>query len=90
MKAPDTLLLQEIVSLLYYILMKMPDPVSPVSVPTTITNRWLDNQELMQSLHVSESTLQRWRQEGRLPFAKIKGKIWYLESEVDLMIKGAI
>lgn len=49
---------------------------------------WLDNQDLMQMLHVSARTLQRWRDEKIIPFTKIKGKIWYKKEEVDELLRS--
>ena len=78
--------LKEIVNLLYHILIKMPHPNDLIPKPLPPETHWLDNQDLMQLLHVSDRTLQRWRDEGKLPFSKIKGKIWYLESDVKAMV----
>lgn len=80
-------LLQEVVNLLYHILIKMPHPADMVPKPLAPKNKWLDNQDVMLLLHVSDSTLLRWRNTGRLPFSKIKGKIWYLESDINMMLK---
>ena len=82
--------LQEIINLLYYILAKMPHLVSQVTTSALVIDIWLDNQDVMQRLHISSSTLQRWRKEGLIPYFKIKGKIWYSESSMNKMIKGAL
>lgn len=78
--------LQEIVNLLYHILVKIPHPSELIPKPLPPQKRWLDNQDVMQMLHVSSSTLQRWRDINQLPYSKIKGKIWYLESDIHEMI----
>lgn len=44
--------------------------------------RLLDNQDLYQMLHSSERSLQRYRTDGLLKFSKIRGKIYYRESDV--------
>ena len=90
MKEIPTQYLQEIVNLLYHILIKMPHPSDLVPKPLPQQFRWLDNQDLMLLLHVSDRTLQRWRTESKLPFSKIKGKIWYLESDVNEMVKEGL
>ncbi len=84
---PTPQYLQEIVNLLYHILMKMPHPADLIPKPLPPETHWLDNQDLMQLLHVSDRTLQRWRAESKLPFSKINGKIWYLENDVNQMLK---
>ena len=43
---------------------------------------WLDNQDVMQKLNISASTLKRRRQEGVLPCTRIKGKYFYKESDI--------
>lgn len=47
----------------------------------------LDNADLMQKLHVSARTLQRYRNSGKLPFKKINGKIFYYESDIHKFIE---
>lgn len=86
MQEKDTLILKEIANLLYHILVKMPHPSELIPKPLAPEKVWLDNADLMQKLHVSANTLQRWRNEGKLPFSKIKGKIWYLESDLNDML----
>ena len=38
---------------------------------------WKDKQEILQAFDVSERTLQRWREEGRIRMLYFKGKFWY-------------
>jgi predicted site-specific integrase-resolvase len=59
-----------------------------ISSTAAIIERWLDKQDLLQMLHISSRTLQKWRSLGLLPFYKITGKIWYKESEVMLMLSN--
>jgi len=43
---------------------------------------WIDKQEIMMRLHISNRTLQTWRSKGILPFARIRKKIYYRESDL--------
>jgi hypothetical protein len=43
---------------------------------------WIDKQEIMMRLHISNRTLQTWRSKGILPFARIGKKIFYKESDL--------
>jgi hypothetical protein len=43
---------------------------------------WLDNQDVMQKLKISESTLRRRRLEGTIRSTRIKGKYYYKESDI--------
>lgn len=44
--------------------------------------KYLTNKDVCQMLHVSKRTVQDWRDTGKIPFIRIKGKILYRESEV--------
>lgn len=49
--------------------------------------RILDNQDMCFLLKVSNRTLQRYRDDGSLPFFKVKSKIYYRASEIRAFIK---
>lgn len=49
--------------------------------------RLLDNQDLYQMLHSSERSLQRYRTDGLLKFCKLRGKVYYKESDVADFVK---
>lgn len=44
--------------------------------------KYQTNKNVCQMLHISPRTLQDWRDTGKIPFIRIKGKILYRESEV--------
>lgn len=44
--------------------------------------KYLTNQEVCQLLRISSRTLQNWRDTGKIPFIRLKGKILYRESRV--------
>ncbi|GHT06745.1 DNA-binding protein [Bacteroidia bacterium] len=44
--------------------------------------KYLTNKDVCRMLHISSRTLQDWRDTGKIPFIRIKGKILYQESEV--------
>ena len=43
---------------------------------------WLDNQDVMQALHISPRTLQTLRSNGTLPFSRIGNKIYYRKQDI--------
>ena len=47
----------------------------------------LDNQDLCFLLKVSTRTLQRYRDEGQLPYFRVKAKIYYRASEISTFLK---
>ena len=53
---------------------------------TVSSVNWLDNQDVMLILKISERTLRRHRLEGRIPFSQIKGKYYYKQTDIDLML----
>lgn len=44
--------------------------------------KYLANREVCQLLRISSRTLQNWRDTGKIPFIRLKGKILYKESEI--------
>ena len=43
---------------------------------------WLDNQDVMQTLHISPRTLQTLRSNGTLPYSRIGNKIYYRRQDI--------
>ncbi len=56
---------------------------------TSNDGKLLTNRKAMDYLHVSRSTLQRWRNDGKLPFRKIQGKILYTISDIKKCLEAA-
>jgi hypothetical protein len=46
----------------------------------------LDKQDILMRMHISARTLQIWRSEGILPFARIRKKIYYRESDLRALL----
>ena len=47
---------------------------------------WLDNQEVMQKLKISESTLKRHRLKGVIRSTRIGGKYYYNDADIQQML----
>jgi len=47
-----------------------------------IVGTWIDNQEVMQALHISPRTLLSLRTNGTLPFSRIVNKIYYRTEDI--------
>ena len=43
---------------------------------------WLDNQDVMQALHISPRTLQTLRSNGILPYSRIGNKLYYRRQDI--------
>ena len=52
-----------------------------------LSERWLDNQEVILLLKVSKRTLQSYRDESKIPFSQIGNKLYYRASDVDKFLK---
>ena len=49
-------------------------------------SKWLDNQEVCQILNISPRTLQDYRNDGRIPYRQLGGKILYAESDIERIL----
>jgi excisionase family DNA binding protein len=49
---------------------------------------WLTNKEAMAYLGLSRPTLQRYRAEGRLPFSKVGGNVYYRRADLDALLES--
>jgi hypothetical protein len=52
------------------------------------SDEWIDKQDVMLTLHVSDSTLKRWRRSRVLPFAKVGGKIFYKRADIEMVLRS--
>lgn len=52
--------------------------------------RFLTNKDVCGMLYISNRTLQDWRDTGKIPFIRIKGKILYRESEILDLLKYSL
>ena len=50
--------------------------------PTLGGEKYLTNRDVSELLHISERTLQDWRDSGRIAYIQISGKVLYKESDV--------
>ncbi|MGE0567695.1 MAG: helix-turn-helix domain-containing protein [Bacteroidia bacterium] len=49
--------------------------------------KFLDNEEFLTLMKISKRTAQVWRDEGKISFSQIGNKIYYLLSDVEILIK---
>lgn len=55
--------------------------------PLTPLTQWHDNYEVMEMFHISQRTLQTLRSNGKLPFAKMGGRCYYKESDLQQLLE---
>lgn len=53
-------------------------------------SKWLDSSEVCQLLNISKRTLQTYRENGTLPYARINHKMFYKSSDIEQLFKPAI
>ena len=63
-------------------------PAIPASPLTDKLEDWLDNQDVMQILHISPRTLQTLRSNGILPFSRIGSKLYYRRSDISRILNN--
>lgn len=49
---------------------------------------WMDGQEVILALHISQRTLQTLRCSGQLPFSRLHKKLYYKTSDVKAMLEN--
>ena len=52
-----------------------------------LKDTWIDNQDVLQTLHISKRTLQTFRTNGTLPYSKVQGKFYYKVSDVEQLLQ---
>ena len=57
------------------------------SRPPLNGERYITDKELAQWLKISRRTLQEYRNNGRLPYYQLRGKILYKESDVEKLLE---
>lgn len=55
--------------------------------PTLNGERFLTNNDVSDMLHISQRTLQDWRDNGRIAYIQIGGKVLYKESDVRRLLE---
>ncbi len=50
------------------------------------TDRFMDNQEFLQTMNISQRTAQNWRDGGIIAFSQVGNKIYYRMSDVEKML----
>lgn len=54
---------------------------------STSQERYLNNNQVCEMLHISQRTLQDYRDKGRISFYKLEGKILYKLSDIEKLLE---
>lgn len=49
---------------------------------------WIDGQDVMLALNISQRTLQSLRDSGTLPFSRLNGKVYYKVSDLESLLES--
>lgn len=52
-----------------------------------LSERWLDNPDVMMLLKISKRTLQSYRDEEKIPYSQVGNKIYYRASDIEKFLK---
>ena len=69
-------------------LLEQPEETTKEAQLITQTKDLLDNQEVMQALHISPRTLQTLRSNGTLPFSRIGNKLFYRKQDINTILSS--
>lgn len=49
---------------------------------------WVDGNEVAKALNVSSRTLQTFRDNGTLPYSRVKGKVYYKVADIEALLES--
>ena len=52
------------------------------------SNEFVDNVDFIKLMNISKRTAQAWRDEGKIAFSQVGGKIYYKMSDVQVMLNN--
>ncbi len=61
--------------------------VEEICIAPSIEKEWLDNTDVCHYLNIQPRTLNKYRNNGILPFSIIRGKCYYKTSDVEKLIE---
>ncbi|MFC4676878.1 helix-turn-helix domain-containing protein [Dysgonomonas termitidis] len=50
----------------------------------------MDSADVCRALGISKRTLQTWRNNGRIPFSMLGGKVYFKESDIDELLQAGL
>lgn len=51
---------------------------------------WIDSPDVCRILGISKRTLQTWRNNGKIPFSMLGGKVYFHQSDIDKLLQEGI
>lgn len=47
---------------------------------------WLDSADVCRALGISKRTLQTWRNNGKIPYSMLGGKVYFFQPDIDKLL----
>ena len=60
---------------------------SSIDDEAAFEKKWLTNEEAMEYLGLSRSTLHRWRKSGKIPYSKVGRNVYYRLEDIREMLE---
>ena len=54
----------------------------------SLSDDWLDNQDVTMQLHISLRTLQELRSKGVIPYTKLGNKVYYRRADIENLLNA--
>ena len=80
--------LQEMKSIRKAVIKQVAEPSKKCQSNPTPNEPWVSTLDVQQVLRICEKTLYRHRRSGKLPYSRIRGKIYYKMSDVQALLNN--
>lgn len=67
---------------------RLDEIVKRLSEKSADPDQFVDNVDFLQLMKISKRTAQTWRDEGRIAFSQIGGKIYYRLEDIEVLLKN--
>lgn len=66
---------------------RLDDISNRLSAKGTDPDQFVDNTDFLQLMKISKRTAQNWRDEGKIAFSQVGGKIYYRYGDIEELLK---
>jgi hypothetical protein len=54
----------------------------------SLTDEWLDSQDIKHILNISDRTIHNWKRKGILKYSKVDGKLYFKKSHIEELLEN--
>lgn len=66
------------------------DALQQLQSPGDHAKEWLTNEEAIDYLGLSRPTLQRYRNDGKLPYSRVGSRVYYRRGDIEALLEGHV